>query len=211
MKSDPDSNEEQDRYWTLARPGEGVFKAKGSKHLGFVYPVSTLEEVQHQLQALKKSHFAATHHCYAYRLGPEGENWRAQDDGEPANSAGMPILGALRSHEVTDCLAVVVRYYGGTKLGVGGLIEAYREATWAALHATQRQEKWVESELSILFPCALLGEIMRVLKAHGSSPGAPVYDGDCSVQARIKRNKVPGLQSSLETLPGVQVQLLRTR
>lgn len=206
MKADSNAQEEQDRYWTLAHPGEGVFKAKGSKHLGFVYPVQSIEEANLYLQALRKLHFAATHHCYAYRLGPEGATWRAQDDGEPANSAGMPILGALRSHEVTDCLAVVVRYYGGTKLGVGGLIEAYREATWAALNNTQRLEKWSESEFVVQFPCALLGEVMRVLKSHGAAPGAPIYDGDCSVRAKLRKSMVPGLQAAMEAIPGVAVQ-----
>ncbi len=211
MKSTPNSTPEQDRYWTLAQAGEGIFKAKGSKHLGFVYPLHSLEEIQHHLQALRKLHFAATHHCYAYRLGPTGEVWRAQDDGEPSNSAGMPILGALRSCEVTDCLAVVVRYYGGTKLGVSGLIEAYREATWEALNSTQRLEKWVESELLVDFPCDMLGEVMRVLKWHGATPDAPVFDGKCSVAIRVRRNQAAGLIQALETLAGVSSQILRTR
>ncbi len=199
-----------DSYWTLAQPAEGLFKAKGSKHFGFVFPLTDLAEVTLHLQALRKLHHAARHHCYAYRWGATGEIWRAQDDGEPAHSAGTPILGALRSREVTHCLAVVVRYFGGTKLGVGGLMEAYREATLAALDNAQLVEKWVEATLHVTLPCHLMGETMRVLKLHDARPDLPGFGVQCEVICHIRKSRVEPLLQALNQLHGVQAQVLRT-
>ena len=118
----------EDTYLTLEAAAEAASREQSSKFLAYAYPVRTEEEIREHLDALRKRHFDATHHCYAWRLGPRGERWRANDDGEPSGTAGKPILGQLLSAEVTDCLIVVVRYFGGTKLGVPGLIAAYREA-----------------------------------------------------------------------------------
>ena len=118
----------EDTYLTLEAAAEAASRERSSKFLAYAYPVRTEEEIREHLDALRKRHFDATHHCYAWRLGPRGERYRTNDDGEPSGTAGKPILGQLLSAEVTDCLIVVVRYFGGTKLGVPGLIAAYREA-----------------------------------------------------------------------------------
>ena len=126
-------NDAQDTFLTISAKSEAVFKEKGSKFLAFAFPVGSEEDVKEKLDLLRKKYFDASHHCYAYRLGVNGEQYRANDDGEPANSAGKPILGQLISCNVTNVLVVVVRYFGGTLLGFGGLIKAYKQATAAAL------------------------------------------------------------------------------
>ena len=115
-----------DSYHTLAGPAEAIYKEKSSKFLAYAYPVESEEEIRTLLDALRKKYYDATHHCYAWRLGPHGETFRTNDDGEPSGTAGKPILGQLLSNELVNCLIVVVRYFGGTKLGVSGLIGAYR-------------------------------------------------------------------------------------
>ena len=159
---------ESDEYHTIKAPCKGLFKVKGSKHYGFIYPILSEADVAPLLASLRKEYHDARHHAYAYRLGYGGERWRASDDGEPSNSAGPPILGALRSLELTGCLAVVVRYFGGTKLGVGRLIEAYREATLAAISNGSIDARYVEKAFVIQCPYGLVGGVMsRIDKSRG--------------------------------------------
>ena len=164
-----------DRYRTLAGPAEGEFKARGSRHIGYVAPVRSAEDAMGLLEQVRKLHHGARHHCFAYRLGVEGETVRSSDDGEPAHSAGTPILGALRSREITQTVAVVVRYFGGIKLGVPGLIEAYREATFAALDRATVVERDVLVACTLSFPFDRIGEVMRWVKSAEGVPGAPTY------------------------------------
>lgn len=164
-----------DSYRTLAGPAEGEFKAKGSRHIGLVFPVATAEEALDLLDSVRRQHHGARHHCFAYRLGIEGDIVRSSDDGEPAHTAGTPILGALRSREITYVLAVVVRYFGGIKLGVPGLIEAYREATFAALNRAPVVECNVMISCTLTFPFDRVGEVMRWVKAADGVPEAPTY------------------------------------
>lgn len=199
-----------DRYFTIESPSEGLFKAKGSKHLGYVFPVSSKEEIEHHLQQLRKLHHSARHHCYAYRLGAQGEVFRSNDDGEPNNSAGPPILGALRSKEVTNCLAVVVRYFGGTKLGVGGLIEAYREATFAALDQGQIVERFIHTTFKISFSYAKMGEVMSQLNRWSVTPDATDFTVSCSLEASVRQRDADAFAQSFDD-PGIQVQALRTK
>ena len=128
---------ESDCYQTIEAPVTGVYKEKGSKFLSFAYPVSTEDEIKEHLKQIKKEYFDARHHCFAYRLGADGSVWRANDDREPSSSAGKPILGQLRSHNVSDTLVVVVRYTKGTKLGIPGLMNAYRQAASDALQQSK--------------------------------------------------------------------------
>ncbi len=139
----------EDTYLTVEAAAEAASRERSSKFLAYAYPVRSEEEIREHLDALRKRHFDATHHCYAWRLGPRGERWRANDDGEPSGTAGKPILGQLLSAEVTDCLIVVVRYFGGTKLGVPGLIAAYREAAAEALAAATVVERTVDREIRV--------------------------------------------------------------
>lgn len=169
-----------DRYRTLAGPAEGEFKVRGSRHIAFVAPVRSADAAQAFLDGLRKTHHGARHHCFAYRLGADGEFSRASDDGEPAHSAGTPILGALRSRELTQTVAVVVRYFGGIKLGVPGLIEAYREATFAALDRADIVEKDVLTACTLTFPFHRIGEVMRWVKAVDGAPEAPESGPDAA-------------------------------
>lgn len=151
-------------YRTLGAPAEGIYKEKGSKFLAFAYPVSSLDDIKEQLEILRKKYFDARHHCFAWMLGPEKKQFRAFDDGEPNHSAGDPILGQIRSFDITDVLVVVVRYFGGTKLGVGGLISAYRTAAEEALRNAIIIEKQVTETITITFDYAAMNEVMKLVK-----------------------------------------------
>jgi uncharacterized YigZ family protein len=155
-----------DTYQTIAAPSIGEFKEKGSKFIAYAYFVSDEIEIKEKLDLLKKEHFKATHHCYAYRLGTDGKNYRANDDGEPSGTAGRPILGQIDSFGLTNLLIVVVRYYGGTKLGTSGLINAYREAAKLALENSVKIEKIIESQIDFSVPYLKMNEVMQFLKQY---------------------------------------------
>ena len=160
--------EPKDSYLTLAAPVQTAMRERSSKFLTYAYPVTDEEQIRTHLEALRKEFYDATHHCYAYRLGPQGEVFRANDDGEPSGTAGKPILGQLLSQEVTDCLVVVIRYFGGTKLGVSGLIQAYREATQEVLEAAEIVERTVDSIIQVDFSyMAMNGVMQRELYTSG--------------------------------------------
>lgn len=154
-------------FKTIQEPTSGSYKEKGSKFLAFAYPVRSEAEIREKLEALKKKYFDARHHCFAWMLGPEKQKFRAFDDGEPNHSAGDPILGQIRSHDLTNILIVVVRYFGGVKLGVGGLISAYRAAAADALANAIIIEEEVSEVLEIRYSYAAMPEIMRLVKANG--------------------------------------------
>ena len=156
-----------DEYNTLAGESEGLFKAKGSKFIAYAAPVLSEEDVATFVKTVAAQHFKARHHCYAYRIGLDGDRWRANDDGEPSNSAGMPILGQLDSHGITDAAIVVVRYFGGVKLGVSGLIEAYREAAADAIANGEIVAKVKQRRLRITTDYAHLSDLMNAVKAGG--------------------------------------------
>ncbi|HOG26004.1 MAG TPA: YigZ family protein [Bacteroidales bacterium] len=150
-------------YKTLEAPCEGLYKEKGSRFLSFGFPVSTEEEVRFRLGLMKKKYYDARHICYAYRLGPEGELWRANDNGEPSSTAGKPILGQLVSYELSDVLMVVVRYFGGIKLGTGGLINAYRTAARDALSRAAVVEKKVLETVTLQFSYSQTDKVMKAI------------------------------------------------
>lgn len=151
-------------YTTIQSPTEGLYKEKGSKFIAFAFQVSSEEEVKEHLRLLKKKYFDARHHGYAYILGPDAQTWRAFDDGEPSHSTGDPILGQIRSRKLTNVLIVVVRYFGGTKLGVGGLITAYRAAADDALSKAVLVEREVVTRLDISFAFTATPEVMKLIK-----------------------------------------------
>lgn len=153
-----------DVFKTIAEPATGVFKDRGSKFLAFAYPVKTEEAALLHLEALRKEHFKANHHCFAWRLGVEGDRFRANDDGEPSGTAGRPILGQIDSFGLTDVAIVVVRYFGGTLLGASGLIQAYRESAAEALRAATILEKIVKTTFLLEFDYALMPDVMNALK-----------------------------------------------
>ncbi len=153
-----------DKYTTISAEGRGDFRDRGSKFLAYAYPVASAADVKEKLQALKKEHPKAVHHCYAWRIGTDGTQHRANDDGEPAGSAGKPILGQIDSLGVTNVMVVVVRYFGGTLLGVPGLINAYKTVTAQALETVPRTERWVEQLYEITFDYPVMGEVLYLLK-----------------------------------------------
>ena len=161
---------EKDEFLTIAQPSEGFYKEKGSKFLGFAYPVQEEQEIKTKLEQLKSTYHDARHHCYAYRLGTEGENYRMNDDGEPSSTAGRPIFGQIKSHGLTNVLVVVVRYFGGTLLGTSGLIRSYKEAADQALKQARIIKKTIRSLYQLEFDYTLMNDVMKVLHETDIQP-----------------------------------------
>jgi len=172
-------------FQTIREPSEGYYKESGSKFLAFAYPVITEDEIKVKIEHLKKEYFDATHHCFAWILGPDKVRFRAFDDGEPNHSAGDPILGQIRSKNLTYILVVVVRYFGGTKLGVGGLIQAYKFATESALTNAIIVERNVQLVYVLKFPYNETPEIMKLLKDHEAKPTDQLYGDACELKVSI--------------------------
>lgn len=156
----------QDQYFTIQDPAEGLYKEKGSKFIGYAFPVSSEAEIKDHIAQLKKEHHSARHWCYAYRLGADKKLFRANDDGEPSGTAGKPILNQLIAADLTDTLIVVVRYFGGTLLGTSGLITAYKSAAAAALANVKIKEKYITENYLVTFDTAITNEVMRRLKEY---------------------------------------------
>ena len=176
-------------YKTIAAVATGVFKDKGSKFLSFAFPVESEEQVKEQVRKIKKEYFDARHHCFAYRIGADGKQWRANDDGEPSSTGGKPILGQLLSRELTNVLVVVVRYFGGTLLGVSGLINAYRSAAADALNKAQTVEKTVREIITITFPYDHLNVMMKLLKEEQAEIRAQQCDTECAFEVAVPLRK----------------------
>ncbi|MDE5729921.1 MAG: YigZ family protein [Alistipes sp.] len=196
-----------DSYHTLEAPAEAVFKEKSSKFLAYAYPVGGEEEIRERIEALRKRYYDATHHCYAWRLGPQGEAFRANDDGEPSGTAGKPILGQLLSHELTDCLIVVVRYFGGTKLGVSGLIAAYREAAAGAIASAQIVERTVDTLVEVEFSYLAMNDVMRVVKEEQPRVREQHFDNLCRMLLSIRRSAADQLVGRLRKVAGATVEI----
>ncbi len=176
-----------DSYYTLAQASEASYKDKGSKFLAFAYPADNEEVIKGHLQELRKRYFDATHHCYAYIWGEKSENYRVNDDGEPNNSAGMPILGQIRARNLSNVLVVVVRYFGGTKLGVSGLIQAYRTASAEVLDNATIIEKHCLEQFSVQFEYSQMNLIMRILKELEATIHQQTMDLNCVIQFSVRK------------------------
>jgi uncharacterized YigZ family protein len=176
-----------DTYLTLAAPAEGAYREKGSRFLAFAAPVRTEGEVKELLEKLKKQYYDAHHHCYAYVLVPAGTQYRANDAGEPNHSAGDPILGQIRSQGLTDVAVVVVRYFGGTKLGVSGLIGAYRTAAAVALDAALVVKKTVRVGLSLYFPYPATNAVMKVVKEYELETTRQTFHTECHLEVWVRK------------------------
>ena len=200
--------EQKDSYLTIAEPAEAIYKERSSKFLVYAYPVESEEEIKSHIDRLRKEFFDATHHCYAYRLGAEGEVFRANDDGEPSGTAGKPILGQLLSAQLTNCLVVVVRYFGGTKLGVSGLIQAYKESTAEVIAVSQIVEKTVDSVFEVQFPYIAMNGVQRVVKEVAPRIDRQEFDNLCTMILRIRKSEAPILESKLRKVEGVSVEIL---
>ena len=193
---------DDDRYRTVAAPAEAACRERSSKFLAYIYPVSSEEEIRTILDDLHKRFFDATHHCYAWRLGPRGERFRANDDGEPSGTAGKPILGQLLSNDITDCLLVVVRYFGGTKLGVPGLIAAYRESAAEAIAAASIVDRTVDRTVRVDFPYVVMNDIMRVVKEEQPRIVGQEFDNLCTMRLMIRESRAEALVERLRKAGG---------
>ena len=195
-----------DAYNTISSSTEGVYKDKGSKFLSFAIPVTTAGEVKVLVKTYKKDYYDARHVCYAYMLGAERTEWRANDDGEPSGTAGRPIMGQINSHELTNVLVIVVRYFGGILLGTGGLTTAYREATADALNHAEIIEKTVDETFTIHFEYILMNSIMHIIKDTDVQVLNQSFDNQCSMQLSIPKKNATFLTSKLEKITGVVIE-----
>lgn len=177
-----------DTYKTIDSPAEGIYKEKGSKFLAKAYPVRTEVQVKAIVEQLKEEYYDARHHCYAYILGPKGDKWRANDDGEPSGTAGKPIHGQLLSFNLTNVLVVVIRYFGGTKLGVSGLINAYKTATHDALTNAEIITRTVDAIYSVTFGYTMMNDVMRLAKDLNLQLLEQQFDNTCIIRVRIRRS-----------------------
>ncbi|WP_315396310.1 YigZ family protein [Hoylesella nanceiensis] len=189
-----------DTYLTIQDKSEGIYTEKRSKFLAFAHPVETIDEIKDLLTDYKKKYYDARHVCYAYMLGPERTDFRANDDGEPSSTAGKPILGQINSRELTNILVVVIRYFGGVKLGTSGLIVAYREAAAEALSAAAVIEKMIEETVTFTFPYVMMNSVMRVVKELNPRIVEQKYDETCIITLAIKRSMAPMLEERLNKL-----------
>jgi uncharacterized YigZ family protein len=192
-----------DTYRSLGKPAEGSYRERNSRFLAFGFPVSTEDEAQSILAALRKTYHDARHHCYAYRLGLNKDIYRMNDDGEPSGSAGRPIYGQLVSHDLTQTLAVVVRYFGGTLLGTSGLIRAYRTATQNMLAHAVIVDRFKENLIRITFPYEGLSPVMKVLQEESLVPVHAVYEARCTLHIRVRESRSAGLMKRLSVIPGL--------
>lgn len=197
---------EQDTYLTLEAPATAALRERSSKFLSFAWPVHDEEQIRQHIEALRKEYYDATHHCYAWRLGPQGERFRASDDGEPSGTAGRPILGQMLARGVTECLVVVVRYFGGTKLGVPGLIAAYKESAAAVLDAARIVERTVDHRLEIEFSYLAMNDVMRVVKEEQSRIEGQEFDNLCRMRVAVRASVLEALARKLEKIEGVRVE-----
>lgn len=190
-----------DTYKTVSKEVcEGFYSEKRSKFLAFVHHVDSVDEAMAIVKEYRKKYYDARHCCYAYVLGSDRADFRANDDGEPSSTAGKPILGQLNRLELTDVLLVVIRYYGGVNLGTGGLIVAYRTATEDALSKAVIEEKFVEERITYRFTYPMINAVMRVVKETGARIVSQSFDNDCEIVLSIRQSLAEGLQARLDKL-----------
>ncbi|MDY9917693.1 putative translation regulator, IMPACT [Proteiniphilum saccharofermentans] len=192
-----------DTYKTVIRPAEGYITEKKSKFISHIFPVKSVEEVKEILDEQHKKYYDARHVCWAYMLGWERIDFRSNDDGEPSGTAGRPILGQINSAELTDVLITVVRYFGGTLLGTGGLIKAYKEAAADAVANAEIVERTVDDTINIAFDYTLLNEVMRVLKQFDTVRWTQDFTDSCRMRLEIRRTLSPQLTNMLTSIHGV--------
>lgn len=198
----------KDTFKTIEKSSEGLFKDKGSRFISYAFQVHSEEEIREIVQSIKKEHHAARHHCYAWRLGAQNTYFRMNDDGEPSSTAGKPILGQIQSHDLTNILIVVVRYFGGTLLGVSGLINAYRQAAQDAIQNAEIVEKVIEKWLLIEFDYLAMNEVMKIFKDEKLPQIDPQFDLKCKIKTSIRLNDTDRIEQSLLNIEGLKMTTL---
>lgn len=189
-----------DQYYTITDPTEGLYKEKGSKFISYAYSVTSEEQVEERLEEIRNLHHKARHHCYAYEIGIDGNRYRANDDGEPGGTAGKPILGQLHSNEVTDVLVIVVRYFGGTKLGVSGLITAYKEAAKDALRIAEKKQVIIGNPYLLSFGYDQMGHVMNCIKSLDLDILNKAFTDSCEVTVNIRLSQQTELIQRLKAV-----------
>lgn len=195
----------EDTYKTITSISEGIYTEKRSKFIAVALPVRTHEEIKSYLEQYQKKYYDARHVCYAYMLGHKRKDFRANDNGEPSGTAGKPILGQINSNELTDILIIVVRYFGGIKLGTSGLIVAYRAAAAEAVAAAEIIEKTVDDDITVAFEYPFMNDIMRIVKEEEPEILEQSYDMDCLITLRIRKSLMEKLRSRLEKVETARI------
>lgn len=199
-----------DVYFTIEKPAEGLFKDRGSKFISFAFPVTNEDEVKKHLADLRKEHPSANHHCYAFRLGADKLAYRSNDDGEPSNTAGKPILGQIQSKDLTNILIVVVRYFGGTLLGVGGLITAYRQAAAEAIANSVIVERTVNEIYELKFGYLQMNDVMKVMKDEKLEQLSQDFQLDCKLSFRVRKSNSVKVYDLFKKMNGIEITYLRS-
>ena len=198
-----------DLYKTITKPSiETLFKDRNSKFYGYAFPLTEEASVKYFLEFLRKKHHTARHFCYAWQLGTESVRFRANDDGEPSNSAGMPIYGQIQSFDVTNILVVSVRYFGGTKLGVGGLINAYRASARLTLESSAIEEKTIDDSFQLNFQYDLMSKVLRILKENSITITRQKLEMDCEMIIAVRKSLTQKVVKIFETLYKVEIKQL---
>lgn len=200
----------EDTYQTISVKAEGLYKEKGSKFIALAYPVTNEEEVKAILASLRKEYHDARHHCYSYILGFKGEQWRANDDGEPSGTAGRPIQGQIQSFNLTNVLIVVIRYFGGTKLGVSGLIHAYKTAAADALNHANVIVNTVKDIYKITFSYLAMNDVMKLVKDENLSIMEQNFDTSCFITVGIRQSRTESVLGKIEKIDSALANFLRT-
>ncbi len=199
--------ENKDTYRTIdAVSEETLFKDRNSKFFGYAFPITSEEEVKSIIEGLKKQHHSARHWCYAWQIGTENIKYRANDDGEPSNSAGQPIYGQIQSFDVTNILIVVVRYFGGTKLGVGGLINAYKTAAQLALESSEIIQKTIDKKFVLIFEYKDMNKVMRIIKEHNLNIIKQELELSCKIYISVRKNIVDKIKDVFSPLYEVEIK-----
>ncbi|HRW63832.1 MAG TPA: YigZ family protein [Bacteroidales bacterium] len=200
-----------DEYLTISEPSQGLFKDRGSKFLAFAYPVTNEQEIKQIQEQLRSEYHDARHHCYAYMLGPEKLVYRANDDGEPSSTAGKPILGQIRSFDLTNILIVVIRYFGGTKLGVSGLIHAYKTASEEALKSANIIKKTLHDIYELKFEYPVMNDVMRILKEENIEQVDQKFELSCSVWISLRKADTEKVLSKFDRVEKLKIEYIETR
>jgi uncharacterized YigZ family protein len=194
-----------DKFITIHKESTGDYKEKGSKFYAFAYPVETEDEIKEIQKGLRKKYYDARHHVYAFRLGADLKTYRSSDDGEPSNSSGPPVLGQIQANNLTNILIVVVRYFGGTKLGVSGLINAYRSAAAAAIENAEIIEKFEQDTFVIEYGYTVMNDVMKILKDLNPEQSNQQFDNTCKITLSIRKSEGPALREALLKVEGLSI------
>jgi uncharacterized YigZ family protein len=201
---------ESDSYRTIKACSQGIFKEKGSRFIAFAYPVSYQDEIKLIIDKIRKEHHEAKHHCYAFMLGQDRLIWRINDDGEPSGTAGRPILGQINSFGLTNILIVVTRYFGGTLLGVGGLINAYKSAAASAINNAEIIERTLREYYEITYPYISMNDVMRILKEESISQSDQSFDLVCRIKVNFRASAREKIMNRLLRVEGINCRYLET-